>query len=217
MHRFALIATLALAAVAQPIRAAGAQQGSGRDNDDIPSAYRPPAGMCRIWIEGVPPAQQPAPTDCPTAVRNRPSNGRVVFGESTKPGRSPGGLTGWKHGGKDNLNRPDSDGDRSERGRGESGRESGGTPVSRPSQPFPEMAAAVQYANGQRPADVARWLGDQKVTARFTDVDRDGRPNHVTWVDASDQIVQIWSDRDRDGRADRVQMFNNGRRVRVYE
>lgn len=27
------------------------------------------------------PQQQPAPTDCPTAVRNRPSNGRVVFGD----------------------------------------------------------------------------------------------------------------------------------------
>jgi hypothetical protein len=50
----------------------------------VPPAYRPPAGMCRIWIEGVPPGQQPAPTDCVSAVRNRPVNGTVIFGESPK-------------------------------------------------------------------------------------------------------------------------------------
>ena len=49
----------------------------------VPPAYRPPAGMCRIWIEGVPPAQQPAPTDCVTAVRNKPVNGSVIFGDDS--------------------------------------------------------------------------------------------------------------------------------------
>lgn len=49
----------------------------------VPPAFRPPAGMCRIWIEGVPPGQQPAPTDCVTAVRNRPVNGSVIFGDNT--------------------------------------------------------------------------------------------------------------------------------------
>ena len=54
----------------------------------VPPAYRPPAGMCRIWIEGVPANQQPAPTDCVTAVRNRPVNGKVIFGdESPKRGK----------------------------------------------------------------------------------------------------------------------------------
>jgi hypothetical protein len=37
--------------------------------------------MCRIWLDGVPAAQQPAPTDCATAVRNRPAKGRVIFGD----------------------------------------------------------------------------------------------------------------------------------------
>lgn len=46
----------------------------------VPPAYRPPQGMCRIWIDGVPPDQQPAPTDCVSAVRNRPVNGSVIFG-----------------------------------------------------------------------------------------------------------------------------------------
>jgi hypothetical protein len=47
----------------------------------VPPAYRPPQGMCRIWIDGVPPDQQPAPTDCVTAVRNRPANGTVIYGD----------------------------------------------------------------------------------------------------------------------------------------
>lgn len=66
-----LACTVGLAGVAT------AQNGS----DDVPKAYRPPPGMCRIWLSKVPPKQQPAPTDCPTAVRNRPPNGRVIFGD----------------------------------------------------------------------------------------------------------------------------------------
>ena len=46
----------------------------------VPDSHRPPPGMCRIWIDGVPPAHQPAPTDCATAIRKRPVNARVVFG-----------------------------------------------------------------------------------------------------------------------------------------
>jgi hypothetical protein len=72
------IALLALA-LAGPLSA----QGRGRDKgpDDIPAGYRPPPGMCRVWVDGVPPGQQPAPTDCRTAIRNRPRNGRVIFGD----------------------------------------------------------------------------------------------------------------------------------------
>jgi hypothetical protein len=57
---------------------AGAQQDK---RTEVPKEQLPPAGMCRIWIDGVPAGQQPAPTDCPTAVKNRPSNGRVLFGD----------------------------------------------------------------------------------------------------------------------------------------
>jgi len=56
-----------------------AAQGTGQE--PIPPAYRPPPGMCRIWLDGVPPSKQPAPTDCPTAVKNKPANGRVIFGD----------------------------------------------------------------------------------------------------------------------------------------
>jgi len=53
----------------------------GRNKTDIPASSRPPAGMCRIWLDGVPAAQQPAPTDCASAVRNRAAKGRVIFGD----------------------------------------------------------------------------------------------------------------------------------------
>jgi hypothetical protein len=56
------------------------QQQSSREQI-VPPAFYPPAGMCRIWINQVPAAQQPAPTDCASAVRNRPANGKVLFGD----------------------------------------------------------------------------------------------------------------------------------------
>ena len=90
----ALVALLAGTAEAQPrvptkgkgqppIRElAPAQRGNrGQSADEIPPAYRPPPGMCRVWLDGVPAGQQPAPTDCANAVRNRPANARVIFGD----------------------------------------------------------------------------------------------------------------------------------------
>ncbi len=47
----------------------------------VPPNLRPPAGMCRIWLDGVPPGRQPAPTDCASALRNRPAKGQVIFGD----------------------------------------------------------------------------------------------------------------------------------------
>ena len=53
-------------------------------SDGVAKEYLPPKGMCRIWLDKVPPKQQPAPTDCPTAVRNKPSNAKVIFGDDYK-------------------------------------------------------------------------------------------------------------------------------------
>ena len=62
-------------------------QGRGRDRESVPREYRPPAGMCRIWLDNVPPKQQPAPTDCASAIRNKPANARVVFPEKSSGDR----------------------------------------------------------------------------------------------------------------------------------
>lgn len=57
------------------------------DKSGIPKEFEPPAGMCRVWIDGVPPQQQPAPTDCAAAVRNRPANARVIYGPDKAKGK----------------------------------------------------------------------------------------------------------------------------------
>ena len=88
-------------AAAQQVRSFTAPSRDREQNKDIPRDYLPPAGMCRIWIVGVPPKQQPAPTDCPTAIRNKPRNGRVIFGEET----SEDGKKGKD--GKDKPKRPE--------------------------------------------------------------------------------------------------------------
>jgi hypothetical protein len=100
-----LSAVLVIGIVAFGSPSAALAQGSEKE---IPAGSRPPAGMCRIWLDNVPAAQQPAPTDCASAVRNRPAKGRVIFGDdyvsskSKKPDTSgrtkttptPGSKTG---------------------------------------------------------------------------------------------------------------------------
>ena len=99
-----IVAVIAAALVSA--RVASAQQTT------IPPSMRPPAGMCRIWLDGVPAAQQPAPTDCATAVKNRPQNGRVIFGDDyvsrgtdTAKKTPPPAIQGFAPG-KTNKSRP---------------------------------------------------------------------------------------------------------------
>ena len=62
----------------------------------VPRTHLPPPGMCRIWLDNVPPAQQPAPTDCASAVRNQPRNGRVIFNDEPRSPRLPVGSRSFK-------------------------------------------------------------------------------------------------------------------------
>jgi hypothetical protein len=82
MRSISIVTLLLLAA---PVLA-GAQARSRAQSARVvvPPEYRPPAGKCRIWIEGVAPAQQPASTDCQTALRQNPPNGTVIFGPPPK-------------------------------------------------------------------------------------------------------------------------------------
>ena len=79
MRKIELIAVFAALAVATPAMA----QGRGRGNGGVPPGQRPSAGMCRIWIDGLPRGQQPAPTDCATAAARVPYNGRIIYGDRT--------------------------------------------------------------------------------------------------------------------------------------
>lgn len=81
MKRFTMTMVFLLAGALAPGHSAAAQGRDNRKAPRIPAESRPPAGMCRIWLDDVPAQQQPAPTDCATAVKNKPQNGRVIFGD----------------------------------------------------------------------------------------------------------------------------------------
>jgi hypothetical protein len=192
--------------------------------------------MCRIWIDGVPPGQQPAPTDCASAVRNRPSNGRVLFGDDA--GGRGNGRGKYKGNGRGDYGDTDDDRDEGGYDRNERGTRSGGwgdvvrggtntcvdanrdgrcdgNGTTSNNASLPPMIAAILIGRGQRTADVNRWLGGNSVVARVANVDRNGVPGRVMWYDQAGQLLQVWTDHDGDGRADRIEQFQNGRRVRV--
>jgi hypothetical protein len=65
-------------------------QGNGKNKNKavkaVPPGQMPPAGLCRVWYDGVPPGRQPAPTNCNEAERiaSRDSSARVVYGDDAR-------------------------------------------------------------------------------------------------------------------------------------
>jgi hypothetical protein len=84
---------LAAAPLVAP-RAAGAQTLVREARPDtatgVPKGMMPPSGKCRVWMDGVPATRQPAPTDCATALRQKPANARVIYGPNTVEPRQAG-------------------------------------------------------------------------------------------------------------------------------
>jgi hypothetical protein len=79
---------------------------------EVPTRYAPPAGMCRVWVGGVPPDRQPAPTECAKAVRVRSPNSHVVFGKPRPavldgPGGGNPGVPALSAGGHENVTASD--------------------------------------------------------------------------------------------------------------
>jgi hypothetical protein len=82
-----------------------AAQGKPKEESGVvvPESAWPPDGMCRVWLRDVPERQQPAPTDCATALRTRPRDATLLIGEPKKDVR----LT------PDRVTQPDDAGHRS--------------------------------------------------------------------------------------------------------
>ena len=109
------------AAVALASPAAAQGRGRNANAGRVPPGQMPPSGMCRVWIDGVPPGRQPAPTDCATALATRPANARVIYGDDSRAGK----------GGKYNKRDRDEDrnDDRDVYGRDQQQRNGGGSNV----------------------------------------------------------------------------------------
>jgi hypothetical protein len=78
---------------------------------------------------------------------------------------------------------------------------------------LPDMIGAIVFGQGQRTADVSRWLGTGRYQVRYTDLNRDRRPERVRWLDGAGSLLQEWMDTNRDGRADVVNVYSAGRLV----
>ena len=213
----------------------------------IPRGHLPPRGMCRVWIDGVPPGRQARPTDCRTAARNAPPRARVIDSD----GNTYRG--GWYNGGDDRDcrvrdrggnyeydrygnyrwdddcrrerdrdddrwdDRDDRDGwcrDANRDGRCDVRNGDGYDPRDR-NRTLPEMISTILLESGRRTSDQTRWLGSQRVTARFVDANRNRVPERITWLDSAGRVLQVWADSNRDGRADLVEVWRDGRRVQV--
>src|SRR5688572_10585993 len=84
---FLIAATAALMALAALADTAGAQ-GRGRKAGKIPPGHMPPRGMCRVWLDGVPPGRQPPVTSCADARYSAARfGGRVLYGGDSRHDR----------------------------------------------------------------------------------------------------------------------------------
>jgi len=173
-----------------------------------------------VWYDDRPPGHQPPPTSCDAARREAyRTGGRVVYGggegRDERYDRDDRDDRGRDRDRDDTCRDQDRDGrcDYSE------GRYPGGGYPGDPRYPatLPETIWGVIFGRGDRLAvgGVREWLGRADVRPRYTDADRDGRPEVVTWYDARGAILQRWIDDTRDGRADRVAVYKDGRVVRV--
>ena len=333
MNRVVVLAALIGVTAALPLDAQGRGQSQsqnrsqtqsriqtqGRGPVAVPPGHWPSAGRCRVWIDGVPPGRQPRETDCLTARRTVPPNGRVLEGSSRRPvngddrdGRTDrydrdddddrntrrfidrngleceekavtkngrrsydlkcrepkrrnGDRGGWPPVSARDDDRYGRDDDRTTRrfidrngleceekavtkngkrsydlkcrepkhrneARGgwppvsvrdddrhcvdtnRDGRCDSGTGRGYPTT-LPEMIGAIVYGQGQRTDDVSRWLGAGRYQVRYTDQNRDRRPERVRWMDAAGVLLQEWTDTNRDGRADVVNVYSAGRLI----
>ena len=200
--------TLALVLLAAP--AVAGAQGKGKDDgksksraggnkstvlakaQDIPRGHLPPPGQCRVWVDGTPPGQQAAPTDCRTAMEQARGtrNARVVVGRGASTGT---GTNRVRRGGAVTC---------------ENRRATYPTTA-------PMMRWAATAAAGTRPAEVRRWNIPSAATPSINDFNGDGRPDTVTWL-VNGQPVQIWHNPNFDGTAEVVEIFCNGAKQQQF-
>ena len=228
-----LVGSLAACALALP---ASAQDQGRRGSQGIPPGHLPPPGECRVWYDNRPPGQQPPPTSCSAArAEAARTSGRVIYGDDRRRGdddrsdrrecddkdRRKGECDRDRDRDDDDDDRDDDDRDRDrDRDRDDcvDRDRDGRCDYVRGDYPatLPDMVWGVIFGRGERTDNVRRWVGPGDVKVRYTDKNRDGRPEIVNWF-VGDRLVQRWIDSNADGRADQVGIYENGRAVRVIK
>jgi len=221
--------TVLLAAGAFATVPAAAQGRDRRDDGDrgpakVPPGHYPAAGQCRVWHDDLPPGRQPAPTSCAQARRDAARDGgRVVYGSARDDRYRDDDRYDDRRGDDDRYDDGRDDDGRYDDGRRRDGDYRRRAPDERRAQDgwpstMPYMDAAVQLqSRGRRTEDVRRWLGDAAERVAYQDGNRDGIPERVTWYDRGGAVVQRWFGPDRSGRAERIEIWERGRRVRTID
>lgn len=230
--RMAVVA-LAMLAVGVPAAQAqgknGKQQGRKSSTAQVPPGHLPPAGMCRIWLDGVPPGRQPRATDCATARRDAPSNARVIYSDGTA-WRSDHRVAGRRDDDRDRQSpaykRDQGDDARRDdcKQRDRDGRcvnvsgpvTDDGRVTSTDGRRLPEMKNAAIRPLFGKTSDVKEWTPASTDRVRQFDSDGDGLPERAEFYGKDGGLVAVWYDRDENGRAERVEWYENGRVTRTY-
>ena len=180
-----------------------------------------------MWYDNVPPGRQPAPTSCRDAERRAGRNARVIYGNTRSVDRRDDRRDTRRDDRGDYRRDGRSDG-RGEPGRSRvggdgRGRVGGGAGLpcvdrnrdgycdSVGRRDLPIMSRTSTLGRKERTAAEREWLGDGRVTARYTDRDRNGVPEEILWYDQRGAVVQRWQDHNRDGRVDEVVFYRDGR------
>lgn len=252
-----IIGMTTLALAAQPLEAQRGRDDRGRNdrNDDrgrddrgpdrVPPGHMPEPGMCRVWVDGVPPGRQAAPTDCASARRAAArSGGRVIYGDD-RGGRRDDDWRRERDDDSRDSRRDDGDWclDR-DRDAVCDGAESRARVGDSPWR-FPERrddACIDRDRDGRCDRAWARDVyslpdGRPRMSAAL-DFDRGvrssevvrwvgrevqdvkigrlfGRPTSATFYDGSGRILQRWKEQDDQGRMRRIEIYENGRLVRT--
>jgi hypothetical protein len=88
MRRLVTLGGIAAAIAATMVLATPLRAQVWDDDVHVPPGHRPPAGMCRVWYDNVPPGRQPRATDCSTAELVAARHGaRVLYGDRARHGK----------------------------------------------------------------------------------------------------------------------------------
>ncbi len=199
-HWFLLTAAAAVLGCA-PASAQGGSRDVGYGG--VPPQAYPARGMCRIWLDGLAPNQQPPVTDCATARRAAQSRIRVLDGNEA---RDVAG--GWR-----------SQNDCRDRNR-DGTCDWAGDPRNNSigSGPMPLMESAVAFARNRSVSDdVRRWVPTSATRVTLQNRPGTNQLYRALWIDSDGKPVQGWVDRKGDGSADLIERYADGKMVETTD